>query len=120
MSTGRPRVPPLTDLLRLFVGPGVWFAHFTFVYGAEALICTPPVARPALMSWAGAAATAAALAALIAFGFMTMRRPVDRTEHTGAAFLRGAALLLALLSGLAVIWTAFPLAVLPVCAPPAG
>ena len=42
MST--PRVRPLADLLRLFIGPGIWFAHFTLVYGAEALICTPPVA----------------------------------------------------------------------------
>lgn len=120
MSNGRTHVRPLTDLLRLFVGPGVWFAHFTFVYGVEALICTPPVTRPGVMSWVGAAATVAALAALIAFAFMTMRRPVNRTEHTGAAFLLGAASLLALLSGLAVIWTAFPLAVLPACAPTAS
>jgi hypothetical protein len=117
MST---RVRPLGDLLRLFVGPGVWFSHFTVVYGAEALICTPPVTGSGVMSWIGAAATAAALAALIAFAFMTMNRPVDRTEHSGAAFLHDAALLLTLLSGLAVIWTAFPLAVLPVCAPPAS
>ena len=117
--TARPRVRPLAALLRLFVPPGVWFAHFTVVYGAEALICTPPVARPSVMIWIGAAATAAALAALVAFAFMSTRR-ADRTKQDDAAFLHRTALLLALLSGLGVVWTAFPLAVLPVCAPPAG
>jgi hypothetical protein len=119
MSTARPRVRPLADLLRLFVAPGVWFAHFTVVYGAEALICTPPVTGRGVMIWTGAAATVLALAALVAFAFM-QSRPADRTEHTGAAFLHDAALLLALLSGLGVMWTAFPLAVLSFCASPAG
>jgi len=65
------------------------------------------------------AAVLVGTAALVAFAFI-QNRPADRTEHTGAVFLHGAALLLALLSGLGVIWTAFPLAVLPVCASPAG
>jgi hypothetical protein len=119
MNTARPGVRPLADLLRLFVPPTVWFTHFAVVYGAEALVCIPPVAQPSAMIWTGAAATALALAALVAFAFIQIR-PADRTEHTGAVFLHGAALLLALLSGLGVIWTAFPLAVLPVCASPAG
>jgi len=119
MSPARPRVRPLVDLLRLFVPPGIWFAQFTTVYLAEALMCTPPVARPGALIWTGAAATLTALAALIAFAFMQGRR-ADRIERTGAAFLHDAALWLALLSGLAVIWTAFPFAVLPTCTPPAG
>ena len=117
--TAHPRVRPLADLLRLFIPPTIWFAHFTVIYGAKALICTPPVARASVMMWIGVVATAATLAALIAFAFL-LGRPVNRTEHTDAEFLHGATLLLALLSGLGVIWTAFPLAVLPVCAPPAG
>ena len=119
MSAARPRVRPLADLLRLFVPPVVWFAHFTVVYGGEALICTPPVTKPGIMLWTGAAATAVAFAALAAFAFMQSRAS-DRTDDAGAAFLRGAGLLLALLSALGVIWIAFPLAVLPPCAPPAG
>jgi hypothetical protein len=120
MSDAHPRVRPVADLLLFFGAPGVWFAHLSIVYGAEALICTPPVAAPGAMIWVGAAATAAALAALGAFAFITMSQPVDRTEHPGVAFMRGTALLLTLLSGLGVIWTAFPLAILPVCAAPAG
>ena len=38
---------PLADLLRLFVPPALWFAHFVVLYGAEALICTPPAAARA-------------------------------------------------------------------------
>ena len=47
--------------------------------------------------------------------------PADRSEqHTTAAFLHATALLLVVLSALGVAWTAFPVALLPVCAPPAG
>jgi|GEM_PF-722901 len=119
MSTARPPARPVTDLLWLFVPPGIWFAQFTTVYLAEALMCAPPITRPGALIWIGAAATASALAALIAFALF-LRRRADRNEHAGAAILHDAALWLALLSGLAVIWTAFPLAVLTVCAPPAG
>ena len=118
-----PRVRPLADLLRLFVGPSLWFAHFTVIYGAEALTCRAPAATAGrIMISIGAVATLAALAALIMFAAMLLRtRPAsdEATGHTGEAFLRDAALLLALLSVLGVIWIAAPIAVLPVgCAPP--
>ena len=38
---------PLGDLLRVFVPPALWFAHFGVLYGAEALVCTPPAAARA-------------------------------------------------------------------------
>ena len=119
MSTARPRVRPFADLLQLFVPPGIWFAQFITVYLAEALMCAPPIARPAAMIWIGAAATTIALTALIALA-LTLRRHADATNKTGASFSREVTGWLALLAGLAVIWTAFPLAVLPACAPPAG
>lgn len=118
MST---RVRPLTDLLRLFIGPGLWFAHFTVLYGAEALICTPPVTPGRAMIWIAAIATIAALCALALFVARLMRQPPpEDREHTGAAFLRITALMLAMLSALGVVWTASPIALLPVCAPPVG
>ena len=119
MST--PRVRPLADFLQVFTGPGIWFAHFTVVYGTEALLCTPPVS-PRVMAWIGAAATLAALGALGAFAAALMRRPATEPldEHTGAAFLHRAALLLALLSAIGVIWASFPIAVLRACTSPAG
>lgn len=119
MST--PRVRPLIDLLQIFTGPIIWFAHFTFVYGAEALICTPPASSPRLMLWLGAAATVAALAGLGSFAVPLARRaaaaPAD--QHAGAAFLHRAALLLALLSAIGVIWASLPIAVLRACTSPA-
>jgi hypothetical protein len=116
-------VRPFTDLLRLVTGPAVWFAHFTVVYGAEALICTPPIGSPRAMVWTGLAATIAALAALIAFAMMLWRERIPEEaphEHTGAAFLRAAPLLLAVLAMLAVIWTSLPIAALSACTAAAG
>ena len=109
---------PLGDLLRVFVPPALWFAHFGVLYGAEALVCTPPAAARSTLIWVGAVATVATLAALAWFAIMLRRRSsADRAdEHTGAAFMRGVALTLALLSALGVLWTVFPVAVLPVCA----
>ena len=118
MSAARP----IGDLLGVFIPPVLWFAHFGVLYGAEALVCTPPAAGRHVLIWIGAIATVAALAALTWFAALTRLRPsADRTdEHTGAAFLRGMALLLVPLSALGVLWTVFPVAVLSVCASPAG
>lgn len=121
MST--PRARPLADLLRLFIGPALWFGHLAVLYGAEALICTPPLASGRAMSWIASAATILVLGALALFGAALVRQPppTDRSEeHTAAAFLHATALLLAVLSALGVVWTALPVALLPVCAPPAG
>jgi hypothetical protein len=116
------RVRPLGDFLQLFTGPVVWFAHFVALYGAEALICTPGLAKPGVMTWVAAGATLAALAALAAFAGLVLRRPAREPADSqgGARFLRAATLLLALLSAIAVVWVTFPAAVLPVCAPAAG
>ena len=116
-----PRTRPLADLLRLFIGPAVWFLHLAFLYGAAALICTPPVGSVRTMTWLGAAATVTALVVLAMFAIASMRRVEDPPgEHTGAAFLRRTVLLLALLSAIGVIWSAVPLAMVPACALTAG
>lgn len=117
------RTRPLADLLRLFIGPGLWFGHFTILYGAEALICTPPLTSGRAMVWIAAAVTIAVLAALSLFAAMLMRRralDVRPEEDTGPAFLHAVTLLLAVLSALGVVWTVLPVGLLPVCAPPAG
>lgn len=116
-------VRPFGDLLRIFVGPGIWFAHFVALYGAEALICTPPTGSSRAMVWTGVVATALALAALVIFALTLWRERVPDEaphEHTGAAFLLATPLLLTILSILAVIWTALPTAALSACTAPAG
>jgi hypothetical protein len=110
-----PAVRPLRDLLRAFTGPALWFAHFTVVYGAEALICrAPSPAGARVMIVFVASATAVAIAALGAFAWSLMRR---RAPH---GFLRTIALALAALSTLGVTWTTLPALWLPACATPAG
>ena len=115
-------VRPVSDLFAVFIPPALWFAHFAVLYGAEALLCTPPAATRGAMIWIGALVTVAALAALAWFALGLRRQPAPgRTDaHAGAAFMRSVGLLLALLAALGVVWTAFPVAVLPVCQPPAG
>lgn len=103
----RPKaVRPLTDLLLIFAGPVIWFAHFSFIYGAQTLSCLGPDADTRLL-WAYAIATLVALAAL---GFLA----TTNMRHTG--FLPRAGLALALLAIPAVIWTAIPALLLPACA----
>jgi hypothetical protein len=116
------RVRPLGDFLQLFIGPAIWFGHFATLYAAEALICTPGLASAGAMTWVAGAATLAALAALGGFGATVLRRPAHDPagRHGGAAFLRSATLLLAMLSAIAVVWVALPVALLPVCASAAG
>jgi hypothetical protein len=118
-----PRTRPLADLLWLFIGPTVWLGHFVLLYGAEALLCTPPVTSARAMMWIAFAAAVAALVALAVFATTLRRRPPpheDSEEHTGAVFLQTAALLLTILSALGVAWTTLPAALLPVCMAPAG
>jgi uncharacterized RDD family membrane protein YckC len=112
---------PLADLLAVCIPPTLWFMHFGVLYGAEALLCTPPAAGRGAMIWIGALFTAATLAALAWFA-LGLRRPSrdGADQHSGAAFLRSVGLLLALLAALGVVWTALPVAALPVCANPSG
>jgi hypothetical protein len=115
------RAQPLSAMLQMLAGPVIWFAQFVVLYGAEALICTPPLESSGAMTSVTIAATVAALGALGIFAAMIMRRPAAASrDHGDAGFLRTASLLLALLSAIAVIWVALPTAILPVCAAPAG
>jgi hypothetical protein len=112
-----PRTRPLADLLRLFVGPAVWFLHLALLYGAEALICTPPVGSGRAMVWLGIAATVAALGALLLLAAVPAPRANGRpSEHTGAAYLHYTTRLLAFLSAIGVIWNALAVVLVPACA----
>jgi hypothetical protein len=115
------RAQPLSAMLQMLTGPVIWFTHFVVLYGAEALICTPPLASLGAMASVTIAATLAALVVLGIFAATVMRRPAAASpKHSDATFLRMASASLALLSAIAVIWVALPTAILPVCAAPAG
>jgi hypothetical protein len=105
MSTRR-----LSNLLVPLSGPAIWAAHFFAVYAAEGVLCSqakwavPPV-------WLGL--TTVALTVLLA---VVLRAPQFRlSDETGAVtVLTGP---LAVLSAIAVCWSAVPLFLLPACTP---
>jgi hypothetical protein len=115
MSIVVPAARPVTNLLRAFTGPLVWFGHFAAVYVAEALVCITPLAGSRVMIVLVVSATAVAIAALGVFAWSLMRRRAPHGE-----FLRTIALALAALSALGVTWTTLPALWLPACAAPAG
>lgn len=111
-----PRTRPLADLLRLCIAPVVWFLHLALLYGAEALICTPPAGSARAIVWFGIVATAAALGTLV----FLVATPAPRagglpSQYTGAAFLHDATRLLALVAAIGVIWSVLPVVLVPVC-----
>ena len=110
-----PRTRPLSEFLRVLVGPVVWFLHLVLLYGAEALTCMPPAGSGRAIIWIGISATAGALGSLVLVA-VSVLRPDGRSRHTGATFLRDTTLSLALLSAVGVIWNALPLALVRVCA----
>lgn len=104
----RPKAArPLTDLLLIFAGPFIWFGHFSFIYGAETLICLGPAELAgSRMVWTYALATLVTLAGLSFLAVMLAR---------DARGLSRIGLGLTLLSIAAVIFTAIPVAILPAC-----
>ena len=99
---------PLTDLLIIFAGPAIWFGHFVFIYGAETLVClgpTAPTEQRLLLTYA-----VATVVALCGLGFLAAAVAQNNRFHARTA------LALALLAIPAVVWTALPAALLPVCA----
>ena len=116
------RVRPLSDFLRVFTAPTIWFMHLIVVYGAEALICTgTAVSSGSAMVWTVALVSATALIGLgISAAGLNWRRVIlsERTDRRRSMFLPAVALTLTLLSLLGVVWTALPTALLPACALP--
>lgn len=109
-KTAKKATRPLTDLLMIFAGPAIWFGHFSFIYGAETLVCLRPAASAdQRMLWVYALATITALAGLA----LVAMRQGRKTE-----FLPRACAALALLSIAGVVWTTIPATFLPLCAGP--
>ncbi|MFH1343765.1 MAG: hypothetical protein ABIL01_21535 [Pseudomonadota bacterium] len=119
MSAAIKPVRPFGDFLRVLIAPAIWFAHFSLVYAAEALICIgPPADQATMMGWIAALVTVAALAGLIILAARLLRsgNTAPSRSDRSEAWLRRTSLLLTLLSALGVVWTTLPTAVLPACA----
>lgn len=124
MSPASKPVRPLRDFLHVLVAPTIWFAHFSIVYGAEALICRgSQAAGDTAMTWTILLASGAALAGLCAYAVLMLSpdNASDRARnHDRIKFLPGISLILVLLSSWSVVWTTFPILFLTACAVPAG
>lgn len=109
------------SLVRITFGPVVWIAHFVASYAATAVYCAklvPILGGMGPLRWGIAAATAAALAAIAWAGWHSWRQwrkgnedtfddPDDSSEDRHQ-FLGHAALLLAVISFIGVVYTALP------------
>jgi len=105
------------DLVKALTGPIVWAAHFFFLYLNEAFQCAGSNSPTEAVRWSGLVATITAVAALALYlARVYPFRQHDRTAQLEAALSFGGPL--ALLSMVAIFWTAIPLLLLPACAPP--
>ena len=121
MSASIKPVRPVGDFLRVLIAPAIWFAHFSVLYAAEALICIgPPGDRGTTMGWTVFLATAAALTslAILAAGILRAGNTTPPTANQASTWLPRVSILLTILSVLGVIWTVIPTLVLPACALP--
>ena len=119
MSASIKPVRSVGDFLRVLIAPAIWFAHFSVLYAAEALICFgSPGDRGTTMGWTVFLATVPALTGLVIFAVRILRAEDSALpmENQGRALLPRATLLLTLLSVLGIIWTVLPTLVLPACA----
>lgn len=117
MSAAR-KVRPFSDFLRVLIAPAIWFAHFTFLYATETVVCIAAVPdRGTIIIWTGLIAT---VAAWISLGLQLRGSLVNRRRrHAGAddgtTWLTRTSMLITLISALGIFWTAFPVAVLTPC-----
>ena len=117
MSAASRPVRPFGDFLRMLIAPAIWFAHFSLVYAAEALICMGSSAqRGTTMGWMVILVTAAALAGLVILAVGILRAEKAARSNRESSLLPRATLLLTAISALGTIWTILPTLVLPACA----
>lgn len=113
------------SLWQITLAPVTWVAHFVTSYGVAAVICTkaPGLLGPARIGLAVATLVALALIAWLgwrAWKQWDLRNTGDYTNALGQAedrhqFLGHAAVLLALISGIGVIYGALPVLMLDTC-----
>jgi hypothetical protein len=90
--------------LRLSAGPLLWLAHFSALYGFNAIACARGFAGA--VPWVVAGAT---LVLALAAGFLVLRKPKDE-------FVDWLTSALAALSLLAILWQALPTLMVSPCA----
>ncbi|MGH8717617.1 MAG: hypothetical protein ACREV0_01530 [Burkholderiales bacterium] len=98
--------------LRLLSGILIWAAHFLVIYAMTGIIC----ARAnwiELLPWGIGAASAIAVAGVLAIIFVSLREIRGATEPS--RFLRWLTTAFAMLALIAIIWEALPVVMVPIC-----
>jgi hypothetical protein len=111
--TGQAR--SIGAILPFLAGPLIWAAHFFALYLTESYACASM--SSGIVSAIGLGGTLLALAA-ISFAAWTFWRSAQAGDSRNS--LAAFALPLALLSGVAIVWTALPILLLPACAVATG
>lgn len=105
----------VSALLRMVIGPTLWFAHFSFVYALQALLCV--TLRTSIAVYAMyATVTLMTVAALAAIAWSDYRTVTTASQSDTSNFQSTIRLALIGLSVVAVLWNSFGVAVLAPCA----
>lgn len=108
------RAGSIMPLLVALTGPIAWAAHFSLLYGAATLACLTSDANETAFQIFAAAVTLAMVGGLS--WFVIRRIGALRSEQAPDRFLDMVAAVLAAISALAIVWTAFPVAMIGHCA----
>ena len=113
-------------MLFMHAGLLVWGAHFTALYGLNALVCARGFAAASLggfsiVAWAVAVLTLVAAAGIAAAAYLAWkgRHPVMPERSGGpeaARFVRDTTLLVCGMGMVGVVWGALPAFIVPACA----
>jgi len=116
------------SLIGMVAGPLIWAAHFLVCYTVVALACAFGFGIEAGGEWGAVRivlviVSAGAVLIIAGLTFLAYRRwrlsggsePPRDHRHERHRFMSVAALLLGVLSGIAVVYSAMPLLILPLC-----
>jgi hypothetical protein len=100
----------MKDVLRLSLPLTLWLIGFCALYGLQGLVCSGDWG----VAWGRVVLLAAAAAAVLVQGGLLLLLGATRAA-AAPGFTRGVSLALAVIALVATVWTAVPVAVLPLC-----
>ncbi|MFC7517581.1 hypothetical protein ACFQUU_21445 [Herbaspirillum sp. GCM10030257] len=105
------------SLLLLSSGPLVWAIHFLLIYGLTGIVCARPGLQPewlgiGILGWGIAMATIIAIGGILAIHLRIRRMRNDSADND---FIYRTSAWLGVLAGIAIVWEALPVLLVPAC-----